>query len=402
MDATIIELSNLAREDGQRYTRRRAVFDETLKHCGETTFVALVGPRGVGKTVVMKQLLNTRPNSLYISLDMVRPGRDLFTIAQEAIGQGVKILLLDEVHYYAGFALELKKIYDLLRIQIVCTSSSAIELHDSAFDLSRRLRVVTVPPFLFREFLLFEKGLETPALSLEDLYSEDISRDRYGQLIHEEPLFTQYLQGRNYPFTLETSDWMGMFGAMLDTIIHKDLVLTGRVTPEEAIHLRRICEFIGKSPSEGISYSSCAANCGFSTYRAQKYTDILEKAFILTRLFPKGTGVTREPKIQMALPYRLLFKPYDDCIGSLREDFFVETMRHLGYQCNYLKSKRGSKMPDYALGDTVFEIGGSSKGTRQFKGFKEKRRLLLVQPGRIDALRRPLMHIGLLGVSQRP
>ena len=49
---------------------------------------------------------------------------------------------------------------------------------------------------------------------------------------------------------------------------------------------------------DGINYSSVSANVGVSKYKAEKYVDYLERSFILTRVFPAGSNVLKEPKVQ--------------------------------------------------------------------------------------------------------
>ena len=106
-------------------------------------------------------------------------------------------------------------------------------------------------------------------------------------------------------------------------------------------------------------------------------------------IFPKGTNVLREPKILLNLPYRLIFKPYDLCTGELKEDFFVEMSRHYGLSVSYLKTLRGRKTPDYYVEEinAVIEIGGKSKSTTQFKGIKNKRKIILTYPGMLDSVK---------------
>jgi hypothetical protein len=80
---------------------------------------------------------------------------------------------------------------------------------------------------------------------------------------------------------------------------------------------------------------------------------------------PEGTGVFKEPKIVMALPYRLLYRSFEDAIGGLREDFFVEAVKSCGLDVRYLRSTRGAKTPDYVIGgkkSLVFEICERGKG----------------------------------------
>ncbi len=102
----------------------------------------------------------------------------------------------------------------------------------------------------------------------------------------------------------------------------------------ESFEVRQILLFIGRSESEGINYSNISKNSQIAKAKVQKYVELLEKAFVLKHVLPKGTNITKEPKILFALPYRLFFKPYDDAIGALREDFFVDSVSRLGFQLN--------------------------------------------------------------------
>ena len=396
----LLELSNRARDEGRAYLKKRFIYPAIMKHAGGRAFTALVGPRGAGKTVLLKQLLAETESSFYISIDTEKPEGGLFGLAKDLSDRGVKLLLLDEVHSYPGFEKELKKIYDFLQgINVVLTSSSALSLQESSYDLSRRVRIMRVPPFSFREFVFFEKDDLLPSITFENLIGQKDAKEIYGKTMHAEILFDDYLRGRNYPFTMETGrDSIAFFRNILETIIKNDVILAGRATPEEGMGLRRMLGFMGNSPAEDISYSSISGNLGITKYKAEKYVQLLEDAFVIRRVFPKGSNVMKEPKILFSPPYRLLYKDYDDCIGALREDFFADTMHNLGFKINYLKSRRGEKTPDYVVGKTVVEIGGVSKGTDQFKGFAStEKKIILTHPGTaIDAVRRPLFLAGLL------
>ena len=84
----------------------------------------------------------------------------------------------------------------------------------------------------------------------------------------------------------------------------------------------------------------------------------------------------------MQIPYRLLYKSWDDAIGAVREDFFATAMSMADMPFRYLKSTTGRKTPDFWLttesGDWVVEIGGPGKGRTQFKGVCVKRKMVLV------------------------
>ncbi len=396
MEPELIELNARAKEEGKQYPKKRFVYAKIKELIQGQAYIAIAGPRGAGKTVMLKQLLAETESSFYISLDSSRPQNGIFQAAKELEERGVKLLLLDEVHAYPGFDVELKKIHDFIKIKVVFTSSSAISLHELSADLSRRVRLLAAPPFSLREYIYFEKNEEIPPIGFEDLLDEKSSREYYGKTIHAESLFEQYLKGKNHAFALGNADVLPLFRNVLDKIIGSDLMIAGKLSPEETVEARKMLEFIGNSPAEGISYSSLSKNLGITKYKAEKYVGLLEKAFVLIKVMPKGTNVMKEPKVLMCPPYRLLYRKYEDCIGALREDFFVEMMNDMGYPLNYLKTERGEKMPDYAMGDLLFEIGGPSKGASQFKGFSAQKKIILVQPGALDKMRRPLYLVGML------
>lgn len=398
MEPEVIELNQKAREDAAEFPRHRFIHKKLDKLINGHTFLGLIGPRGVGKTVLLKQFLVSRKASFYISLDSIRLPEGLYPIAKELADKGVRHLFVDEIHALPGFKKDLKKIRDFLKLNVTFTSSCSISLHDSAYDLSRRVRKVTIMPLSFREFLFFRKDAHPSSIKLEDLHELEKSRKLYGELVGYESLFDDYLKGGNYPFTKGETEVLPLFKNIINTILTKDIFYSEEISREEQFEIERMLRFIGRSPAEDISYSSISSNLGITKYKAEKYVTIMEKAFVLNQVFPKGTNVSKEPKILFSLPYRLLYKSFDDCKGALREDYFVEAAKTLDLSVSYLKSTRGEKTPDYMIDNSIFEIGGKGKGRSQFKGIKKKKKIILTHPGSIDDLRRPLFLFGMVNV----
>lgn len=392
----LLELSEKAREEASRYPAKRFIYPQIARFINERPFLCLLGPRGAGKTVLLRQLFSSMENSFYLSLDSSHLEAPLFSLATELENNGVTHLFLDEVHFIKGFEQEIKKISDFLRIKVIFTSSCALSLHSGSHDLSRRVRTMRISPFSFREFLFFEKGATLPQLTFLDLTKIDVCREQYRKTMQYEHLFDAYLAGGAYPFALGNPAPLPLFRNILDTVLQRDLLFFANITMEESYEISKMLRFIGRSHSEGISYSSISSNVGITKYRAEKYISLLEKAFILNQVFPKGTNVSNEPKVLFAPPFRLLYRDYQDCIGALREDFFVESMRSGGFECNYLKTKKGRKTPDYLINKAIVEIGGSGKGKKQFKGFSAKEKIILTHPGTLDASHRPLFFAGML------
>jgi len=391
----LLQLDELAIEDGKRYPKKRKLYQKIASSEGKH-FIGIVGPRGVGKTVLLKQLALELPQTFYISVDTLE-GEDLFKTAEE-LGEryNVKYLLLDEIHFQPGYDRCLKKIFDFLNMRVIFTSSVSLSLFDSNVDLSRRTILEYLYPFSYREYLFFRKDISLPRLTLDDIIRKRWSDGH----IRTEYLFEPYLQGGLMPFSLEEPEPLPIMKNILEKIIHKDIPSVARLRVDELPALKKIIQFVGRSPGEGINFSSLSRNIGITKYKAEQYVNLLAKTFVLNPVYPTGTNVLREPKVLMYLPFRLLYREYDKAIGYLREDFFAEMMRMKGLEFDYLKSKRGRKTPDFLVrsqeGDIVVEVGGRGKGREQFKGIKVEKKLILSHPTQLKGIRRPLFLLGFI------
>ena len=391
----LLEFDRLAREDGKIYDKRRALYDDIARDAG-AHFIGIVGPRGAGKTIILKQLALASERSFYVSLDAM--DGDLFDLVKTLHEtMQIKLFLLDEVHVYPRFESDLKKLYDVLDIKVIFTSSTALGMYESGYDLSRRILLKKLYPFTLREYAQFRYGQEFSALTLRDIVQGKIPADVFKAGEH----FLPYIQGGLMPFALREPQPLALLENILKTIIRKDIPHIAKLLTDELEKIEQLVRFIGRSGVDGINYSSASQNVHITKYKAEQYITLLERAFILHRVMPIGSNVMKEPKVVMALPYRLLYKPLDEAIGGLREDFFVETFRAQGKEVFYLKSTRGTKTPDYLIRDfedIVFEVGGKGKGRSQFKGVGNKRKIIFADSYAMAGIRRPLFLAGLLNV----
>jgi hypothetical protein len=391
----LLEFDRRARDDGKRYRTRRFIFSQLLQEQGRH-FTGIVGPRGVGKTVVLKQLAEQLTDSLYLSADTLGD-LDLFeTVTKLRDFYGIKVLLIDEIHFTPGYDAMLKKIYDFLDVRVIFTSSVALSMFASAYDLSRRVRLLTLYPFSFREYIYFKTGDLLEPLSLEQIALGEIP----SRCLRYEYLFDTYLQGACMPFQLDEPEVLPLLSNVVRTIISRDIPTVERLMVDELGLIEKVLQFAGRAPVEDINYSSIARNVGITKYKSEQYVSLLQKAFLLNPIFPAGTNVLREPKVLFCLPYRLLYRSWVDCIGGIREDYLTESLRMAGYTCSYLKSTRGQKTPDYVVerkGEhLIVEVGGKGKGREQFKGFAGKKAIVFAHGSGVKGIRRPLLAAGFL------
>lgn len=373
----IIDLHQLALAEAQKYPLKRDVFPCLTAETGRHS-IGIAGPKGVGKTILLRQFAAENKDAFYISADTLDADVNLFDLVR-TLSETLhyRTFLLDEIHFLRNPVATLKRMYDFLDVRIVFTSSVALALQASVYDLSRRTRILPLYPFSYREYLRFAKRMDLPPLSLRSL------TERSWQTEHARAgsAFESYLCGGSLPFALGEPDPMPLLANMLEKIIMRDIPSSTPLAMDELDTIRRLMKFVGRSAVDGINYSSLSQNLGITKYKAEQYVTCLEKAFVLKQVFPAGTNVLREPKILMTPPFRLLYRDYDEAIGGLREDYFVEMLRQGGASLQYLKTTRGAKTPDYLVEldgqRLVIEIGGPGKGHEQFKGVQADRKLVL-------------------------
>jgi predicted AAA+ superfamily ATPase len=391
-----LELHNLAKEESRRFPRRRHLAARLEREEGRH-FVGIVGARGTGKTVLLRRLALDQDDAFYLSADTLERDDDLWELIRTlSTHYGFRTFLLDEVHFLDDPSALLKRVYDFLDVRILFSSSVALAMHESGHDLSRRVRLLELRGFSFREYLAFAHDLVLPQLSLEDVVDRRWTPDH----LRSERFFDDYLRGGILPFALDEPQPLVLLESIIDKVITRDLPAVARLLVDELDRIRRLLRFVGRSGIDGINYSSLSRNLGITKYKAEQYTGYLERAFILQRVFPAGTNVLREPKVVMAPPCRLLYRDWDDALGGLREDFFVEAMSQAGIELEYLKSTRGAKTPDYLIereGEKLaVEVGGRGKGRQQFKGIEVDRKLVFAHGAAPEGPRLPLFLLGFL------
>ena len=164
--------------------------------------VGIVGARGVGKTTFLLQYLKEHPlpfsKKLYISADIVTIP-SLYEVAEAFSKEEGEILVIDEIHKYKNFEIELKKIYDILDLKVIFSGSSALKLDHAKADLSRRAIVYQVEGLSFREFIEMSKGIKLPSYKLEELLlrHEDIAYELL-EKFNLTLLFREYLKSGYY------------------------------------------------------------------------------------------------------------------------------------------------------------------------------------------------------------
>lgn len=249
-------------------------------------------------------------------------------------------------------------------------------------------------PFSFREYLYFRESVLTDPLKLDDIargaWTPGHMRQGY--------LFDDYLKGGLFPFSLEEPAVLPVLENILEKIITRDIPGVAGLRSDEIDSIRNLVRFAGRSAPEDMNYSTISRNLGVTKYKAEQYVRLLEKSFVLNPVLPAGTNVLREPKVLMCVPFRLLYRGYEDAVGGLREDFVAQALKMRCGALHYLKSTRGEKTPDFLVEEDgkefVVEVGGKGKGRSQFKGYRAGSKLVLSHSADAAGIKKPLFLLG--------
>ena len=331
--------------------------------------IAIKGPRGGGKTMLMLQRIryglgNLSPDKvLYTTADHHWfLTHDLYDTADDFVRNGGKCLMIDEIHRYPGWSRALKNIYDgLPELKVVVTSSSALDLYRGETDLSRRLTTFELPGLSFREYLGFSGQLTLNPLTLDDLAKNhrQIAME-INQRIKPIPAFNTYLVSGYLPLFMEDiqEDYLFKLSRIAQTVIESDLAVIGGYNAGTAYKVKKLLGVIAESVPFKPNIAALARKLDVSRDSVYDWLTHLSLAKLINPLqaFNKGTSRLQKPeKIFFENPnsaYAFLESPNR---GSIRETFVMNQLMNAGY------APIAPAYGDFLVDDMVIEVGGRSK-----------------------------------------
>jgi len=362
---TLFYYSNLFQSSKIPTYKRGIYYKISFNH----KLIGLKGAKGVGKTTLLQQYLHEAEmditEKVYISLDNPLIGATrLLSIAEEFQKRGVKLLVVDEIHYQKNFEQDLKTIYDFFDMQVVFSGSSAIALSNA--DLSRRALVYDVPILSFREFLELKLDKKFETISYERLVINH-TEEAFKIISQIKPLkyFDDYLNFGAYPFFLEggEQDYVMKLTTAINKTLESDLLQLFKIDPQNIALLKKLLLVMCQNAPGEMNITSLAREMGLNVKTLYNYITALEKGSLIHLLYynKKGNAIFQKPD-KVLLSNASLFKIL--CLssnrGSIRESFFISML----YEHDILYAKKGDFTID---GKERFEIGGKNKGFNQIK-----------------------------------
>jgi uncharacterized protein len=357
------------------YPKRRWLFQDLYKlwtNDGIRRAAILLGPRRVGKTVLLKQLIDQLiadgiPPKTIFSVQLDQPiYSNLFL--EQLIHRFIEIghhgntdrlfIIFDEIQYLRDWQLHLKTLVDSyphLRIIVSGSAASALRRH-SMESGAGRFTDFTLLPLSFAEFVEFT-GRTTDINA--DLFMNNI------EVLND--VFLEYLQYGGFPEAALEKDIRSSFEKhigtdILDRVLLRDLPsLYGISDPQE---LNRLFASLAYSSGQEINLENLSKSSNLSKTTIRRYLEYLEAAYlidIIYRIDGKGNRFQRDRSFKVYLTNSslrtVLYGPLtenDPKLGAAIETAYLSQLRkfypqHSGYGIVYARWKKPEKEIDFIV-----------------------------------------------------
>lgn len=341
----------------------------------DTPLLALRGPKGVGKSTIMRQYIKQHyalsdRTVLYCSCDGAYfASHSLLDLAEQFYKSGGKHLFLDEIHKYPNWSCEIKEIYDCYpTMRIVISGSSLLQLTEGDADLSRRCINYDIQGLSFREFLHFYKNITLPKYSLEQILSNPWTlAEEVNDKCRPLQYFQEYLQYGYYPYYLvlkNNIDYYSSIEQVVGYIIDDELPRICKVDVQNTRKIKALINILAISVPYEIDIKRFSIQSALQRSTIIEYFNYLNKAKIIHQLYSDYINVKKMQKPDKILMdnsnmlYALASQQVN--IGTVRETFAVNQLSH-SHLVEYAKSGGDLRVD----GQYIFEIGGADKSYEQ-------------------------------------
>lgn len=375
----------------------RIAQDELERRLALYPAVAILGPRQVGKTTLVKLLLQASPESfLYLDLENYEHRRmldeDRFFFLRQQAG---KTIILDEIQFLPDLFQDLRSLIDEDRRTgrfILLGSASPALLRNAAESLTGRISFLEMRPFLLSE----------------------IKPENWKKLWFRGGYPQAFLAGSEEDTWLINHD-------ILQSYLYRDLPSYGLGTETRITEL--VIRMLAAQHGQLLNTAEIAKSIGRSNTLVLRVLDFLENSFMVRRLHPwfvnHGKRLTKRPKLYIrntGLLHQLLFIRHEDALhqhylkGSSWEGFVLEQIDAAlpaGHSLHFYRTSHGNELDLVVARGTAIILAieiklsanpGLSRFNRLALEDLKNPPLLLVAPG--DDLVRISAQVTLCGLSR--
>lgn len=374
-----------------RYIKRH-LEDKIVSSLLNPRALFILGARQVGKTSLLKRMIEIVGNDQSVYLDLENPDhlRGLSGSISDAVAYINSFLssnhkrhyiLIDEIQYMDDFSKTIKYLVDHYseQFKLIMTGSSSIMIKKSFTEsLVGRKDIFELYPLTFSEYCLF-KGeeriaelLNTMPLKLKGLYSSHAKLNR---------LLADYIIYGGYPQIVLTDDRNERISLLRDIIssyILKDVKYLFRI--EKIDQFNHLIQYLAINIGKELNIRSIATEIGLYWDTVQKHLLALDESYIIDIIRPFHKNLTTELK-QMPKIYFIdtgvrnaILNSFNELQirpdrGELFENYVFNQLsrkRNITTDIKYWKTKSGMEIDFIALDEDMInayetKYGNSTK-----------------------------------------
>lgn len=359
-----------------RAWKRRAYFAPFMRVAGDLDIhraVVLIGPRRVGKTVMVKHAIHslleqgvTGIDILYLSLETpLYSGRSLESLLldfMDAHGHPRERRLwvfFDEVQYLRDWEVHLKSLVDSYRnVRFVVSGSAAAALKMKSRESGAgRFSDFMLPPLTFAEYLDFA-GTEESLIEEVDADPGKPPRYRARDIVELNREFVNYLNYGGFPEAVmspavRNNPSRFLRQDIVDKVLLKDLPSLFGI--QDTQELNRFFNVLAFNTGEEVSPEKLSKHSGIRKEKLAEYLEYLEAAFLVRRVHRLDANARRlqrartfkvyltNPSIRAALFG--FVRTDDEGMGKLAETALWSQWLHstsMMHSLHYARWKQGS------------------------------------------------------------
>ena len=350
-------------EEEYQYKFYRNIFDKLVSQLDNSLILSLIGPRRVGKTFLMKQLIQyllsevkstadeklynklernkvDKKRILYFSFDEYRADPfEVIKLWKEEFAldlrKGKYWLFFDEIQYINNWAEKIKIIYDSYpNFKIVISGSASAKLKRGKESLAGRELQFIISPLSFKEYLKIKN---------KEVLSEEIKMN----------LYLDYLKRQLPALAVQDIDPKDYIKEIVDKAIDYDIPLLFNI--EEKDKLKSLFRIICKSPGDIIKIEDLSSELGINRITLSKYLGALEESFLVRKLYNYSRNPRKSEK--RAKKYYPYFTTLHEYTYPFTPDFSRIAETEVAFQTNaqYFWNERGHEI-DFIIGENL-DIG---------------------------------------------
>lgn len=308
---------------------KRSIEEKILKDFKRNKVITLLGPRQVGKTTLLQQIIEEAGERKILTLNcddeddrMLLQDRSS-TELKNLIGNN-ELLMIDEAQRVENIGLTLKKMGDLkTRCHIIVTGSSSLDLGDKVNEpATGRLIEHNLFPF-----------------TVSELADETSWREEHRMLNQ------RLVYGMNPEVVTYPEDSRRTLMTICNSYLYKDLLSYDGI--RKPALLQNLVRALALQVGSEVSYNELAQLIGADKATVEKYIDLLEKCFVVFKLPSYSRNLRNEIKkgkkiyfydngIRNAVLSNFAMPEMRTDMGALWENFLVsERLKRNIYDGNY-------------------------------------------------------------------